>query len=55
MQQLARRFRKHDDGATSIEYALIAGLVSIVILSAIHGMSSSLVTIFTSVNSGLGH
>lgn len=49
------RFHVDESGATSIEYALIAGLLSIVILSTIHGMSTSLVTIFTSVNTGFSH
>lgn len=38
-------------GATAIEYALIAGGASIVIVGAVQGVGSKLVAIFTSVQS----
>ena len=40
-------------GATAIEYALIASLISIGILSAITTASASLASIFQQVSSGL--
>jgi pilus assembly protein Flp/PilA len=40
-------------GATAIEYALIASLISIGILSAITTASSGLAAIFNSVSAGL--
>jgi pilus assembly protein Flp/PilA len=55
MRELMRQFQGQESGATTIEYALISSLLSIMILSTIHGMSSSLVTIFTAVNTGLSH
>ena len=39
-------------GATSIEYALIASLLSIVILTAVSTVGSNLNTIFSNVASG---
>ena len=55
MLGLVRRALRDEAGATAIEYALIASLLSIVIISTIHGMSANLLSIFTSVNSGLAH
>lgn len=46
-------FIRDEKGATAIEYALIAGIVSIVITSSVLGISQSLSTIFTDVNDGL--
>jgi pilus assembly protein Flp/PilA len=47
------KFSAEEGGATAIEYALIAGGLSIVIVAAVSGVGSSLNTIFTSVSSGL--
>jgi pilus assembly protein Flp/PilA len=46
------RFLADDSGATAIEYAIIAGSVSIVILAAVHSLGTQLNTIFTSVSNG---
>jgi pilus assembly protein Flp/PilA len=45
-----RTFLKDESGATAIEYALIAGGISIVILVAVQGIGSKLQTMFTSVS-----
>lgn len=55
MRDLVQRFVKDSSGATSIEYALIAGLLSVVIIGTIHAMSASLLAIFATVNTGLAH
>lgn len=47
---LLRRFQKDATGATAIEYALIAGLVSIVIVGGATAIGGSLSDIFTRVN-----
>lgn len=36
MEQLIRRLVRDEDGATAIEYALIAGLIFLVIVSALN-------------------
>ncbi len=41
-----------ESGATSIEYALIAGSISIVIVAAVSSIGSSLVQIFQNVIAG---
>jgi pilus assembly protein Flp/PilA len=49
MAQMVIRFCKNASGATAIEYALIAGFVSIVIVTAVHAIGTSLNTTFSSV------
>ncbi len=48
-----RAFRSNEDGVTMIEYALIAGLVSIVAISLLVTMGSKVKNLFSTVNSGL--
>lgn len=43
------RFLKDDSGATAIEYAIIAGTLSIAIVTAVTTLGSTLNTTFTSV------
>jgi pilus assembly protein Flp/PilA len=50
----ASRFVRDDEGATAIEYGLIAAGISVVIISAVSGIGSKLVTTFTSVQGALG-
>ncbi len=47
-----RRFFADESGATAIEYALIAGGISIVIITAVQGIGTSLNNTFTSVKNG---
>ena len=51
--RLGAQFSRDDSGATSIEYAIIGGSLSIVILVAVTSIGTSLNTIFTSVEAGL--
>jgi len=51
-KRLAREFLSDMRAATAIEYALIAGGISIVIVTAARGIGTDLVTIFTKVDSG---
>jgi pilus assembly protein Flp/PilA len=53
MRQLIFEFLKNEAGATSIEYALIAAGLSIVILLSVNGIGSTLNDKFTSVNTSL--
>lgn len=53
MAKLARRFLQDDSGATSIEYAIIASVVSVVIVTAIAGLGSKLKGSYTSVQAAL--
>jgi pilus assembly protein Flp/PilA len=53
MSFLVARFANDQRGATAIEYALIAGGLSIVIVAAVQSLGSTLNATFTSVASGL--
>ena len=46
-------FIKDENGATAIEYGLIAALVSVAAIGALTAMGGSLSTMFTSVSSAL--
>ncbi len=46
-------FLKNESGATAIEYALIAGGLSIVILAAVNNIGTILNTTFASVSTAL--
>ena len=48
-----REFLRAEGGATAIEYALIAGCISIAILLGVTGIGTKLNSTFTSVQTGL--
>ena len=47
------RFLKDDSGATAIEYGLIAGLISVVIISTVTSVGTKLSNTFTSIANAL--
>ena len=47
---MLQAFLKDDSGTTTIEYGLIAGLVSIAILAAVMSLGDSVEMAYTSVN-----
>jgi pilus assembly protein Flp/PilA len=53
MRRFIRGAVKARAGATAIEYALIAGFLSIVILTAVATLGTSLTGIFTALLAGL--
>ena len=53
MFNLISRFVKEDSGATAIEYALIAALVSVAAVGALTVMGQSLNTMFGAASSAL--
>jgi pilus assembly protein Flp/PilA len=53
MRALLSRFLQDQSGATAIEYAIIAGGISILIVTAVNGMGSSLSGRFTSINNSI--
>lgn len=48
-----RRFRRDNRGVTMIEYALIAGLISVVAIGLLSAMGASVTNLFTTINSAL--
>ena len=47
------RFVRDESAATAIEYAMIAGLLSIAIVAAVQGIGSTLNGTFTVISTGL--
>jgi pilus assembly protein Flp/PilA len=53
MKALITRFVKDEDGATAIEYGLIAALIAVAIIAAVKAVGTSLSTTFSTIDSGL--
>ena len=53
MKNLFCRFNNDESGATAIEYGLIAGLVSVVIVTALVLLGPKLLAVFTSITAAL--
>ena len=51
--QLVKKFRGQEEGATMIEYGLLAGLVSIASLAALKALGPALLAIFNQVVTAL--
>ncbi len=52
MTRAFRALLKSEDGATAIEYALIAGLLSVVIIGAAQAVGTNLMVVFDDVHTG---
>ena len=48
-----RRFRKEEEGATAIEYGLIAGLIAVVIITAVTALGTDLTGLFEGISTEL--
>jgi pilus assembly protein Flp/PilA len=53
MMKLFARFLKNEDGATAIEYGLIAALIGVAIIGAVTTVGTELGTTFTSISAEL--
>lgn len=53
MTNLIKRFAKDEDGATAIEYGLIAALIAVAIITAVGSLGDRISAAFTSVDTGL--
>ena len=51
MKEMLRRFRHNEDGATAIEYGLIACFITIVIIVAMASVGSGISNVFNYVTS----
>lgn len=54
MFNLLRKFRRNQSGATAIEYALIAGLISVAAIGAWTSVGTNITTKMTSIGSSVG-
>ncbi len=55
MTNLIARFAKEEDGATAIEYGLIAAILSVAIIAAVQGVRDNLKNTFNSVATELAN
>lgn len=53
MSSIVSRFAKDESGATAIEYGLIAGLISVVILTVLGAIGGKLNNKFTNISNAL--
>lgn len=51
--KILRKIKKHEGGATAIEYGLIAALISVAAIAAFTAMGDSLNNLFTGVTTTL--
>jgi len=50
---IIKSFLKNEDGATAIEYGLIAACISVAIILVVQGVGTKLNSTFTSINNAL--
>jgi pilus assembly protein Flp/PilA len=50
---ILRRFLKDEEGATAIEYGLIAALIGVVIISAVTALGTSIETQFNNIKTAI--
>ena len=55
MKALINRFKNDEDGATAIEYGLIAALIAVAIIAALNAVSSSHIWTFDGVSTALSN
>jgi pilus assembly protein Flp/PilA len=53
MSAIFSRFVRDDSGATAIEYGLIAGLIAVVVVTAITTVGTKLTNTFTNISNKL--
>ena len=53
MIKSVREFFRNESGATAIEYALIASLIAVVIITAVQGLGTKVSTVFNEVDNAL--
>jgi pilus assembly protein Flp/PilA len=53
MRSVVVRFLRNENGATAIEYALIAAGISVAIIAVVNGLGTKLVATFTSVSDAI--
>jgi pilus assembly protein Flp/PilA len=53
MSEMIKRLMREEEGATAIEYGLIAALIAVVIIGAVTALGTGLTSTFNSVSSKL--
>ena len=50
---ILRQLLRNDDGATAIEYGLIAGLIAVVIIAAVTLLGGDIAGVFTGISDAI--
>jgi pilus assembly protein Flp/PilA len=50
-----QELRNDEGGATAIEYGLIAGLISVVIITALNVVNSTMINVFDYISGSIGN
>jgi pilus assembly protein Flp/PilA len=53
MKNLMKRFARNESGATAIEYGLIAGLIAVVIITAVGLVGTDVTKVFNDIAAAL--
>lgn len=53
MKKIISKFFKNEDGATAIEYGLIAALIAVAAITAMQGLGNELGTTFNTTSSAM--
>lgn len=53
MTKFLTKLRKNDDGATAIEYGLIAALIAVALIATLTTLGGNLQTMFSTVSTGV--
>jgi pilus assembly protein Flp/PilA len=55
VQNLLARFVKDESAATAIEYAVLVGSISVIVIAAVNRLGHALSSTFATVSGALGH
>ena len=53
MRNLVTRFAKNDEGAALVEYGMLVGLIAVVCLAAVQGLSQEVSSVFSYISGQL--
>jgi pilus assembly protein Flp/PilA len=53
MKKFTTRFLRDNQGVTAIEYALIAGLIAVVLVGSLNSVETALAGVFTNIKNAL--
>lgn len=53
MRESIRKFLQNEEGATAVEYGLIAALIAVAIIAAVSGVGEQLKAVFTTIKNAL--
>jgi pilus assembly protein Flp/PilA len=54
LREMARRLHSDDEGATAVEYALLVGLIAVIIISSVTLLGGNIDAMFNDIATQLG-